>query len=329
MLQGGGIMSYLVTGGAGFIGSRVVRDLVRAGRQVVVYDWFPEKFVLEKLLNEEEMSKVKIVHGDVTDYSTLVRTLKENNVETVVHTAAVMLLEVNSNPLLGVKVNCEGTVGVFEAARFLGLKKVVWISSGSVFGPAERYPEDYIPNDAPHYPQNLYGVFKSLDEFVAAYYVDRYGMDITALRFVMVYGPWQTRGRTARIIRELVGNPALGRQGRVPAAADNVLGWTYVEDAAVALSLAINSGRTKTRAYSVRGAIHTVKEIAEYVKELLPAADITLLPLEKSASHTIMTCKYDTSIIEAELGFRSQWTMKQGIRETINTIRQASGLTPV
>ena len=323
-------MTYLVTGGAGFIGSHIVRDLVREGEQAVVYDWFPERIALERLLSEEEIrSKIKIVHGDVTDFSNLIRTLKENNVEKVIHMAALMLLEVNANPLLGVKVNCEGTVSVFEAARFLGLRKVVWASSGSVFGPPEKYPEEYIPNDAPHYPQNIYGAAKSFDELVAAYYSDRYGLDITALRFVMVYGAGQARGRTAAVIQQLVCNPALGKPGKVPAAGDNVLGWTYVDDAARATVLASKVSRTKTKAFSVMGEIHTVQEIADYVKELLPDADITLLPLERSASHTIMTCKYDTRLIEEELGYRSQWSMKQGMKETVNTVRREHGLPAV
>jgi UDP-glucose 4-epimerase len=323
-------MTYLVTGGAGFIGSRIVRDLVREGERVVVYDWFPERSGLESLLSEAEIeNQVKIVHGDVTNFSQLIRTLQENNVEKVIHMAAIMLLEFNANPLLGVKVNCEGTASVFEAARFLGLKKVVWASSGSVFGPETMYPQEYIPNDAPHYPQNLYGAAKSFNEFLAAYYSDRYGLDITALRFVMVYGAGQKRGRTARIIRELVCNPALGKPGKVPAAADNVLGWTYVNDAARALVTASKVAQTGTKAFSVRGEIHTVQEIADHVRELFPDADITLLPLERSASHTIMTCKYDTSLIEEELGYRPQWTMKQGIRETVNMVRQEHGLAPL
>ena len=323
-------MVYLVTGGAGFIGSRVVRDLVREGEQVVVYDWFPERSGLERLLSEEEIkSSVKIVHGDVTDFSHLIRTLKDNNVEKVVHMAAIMILEFNANPLLGVKVNCEGTASVFEAARFLGLKKVVWPSSGSVFGPPEKYRQEYIPNDAPHYPQNIYGAAKSFDEFVAAYYSNRYGLDITTLRFVMVYGAGQARGMTAAIIRELVCNPALGKPGKVPAAGDNVLGWTYVDDAARATVMASKVSPTATKAYSARGDIHTVQEIADYVRELVPDADITLLPLEKSASHTIMTCKYDTTLIEEELGYRPQWTMKQGIKETMNAVRREHDLEPL
>lgn len=323
-------MAYLVTGGAGFIGSHVVRDLVHEGEQVVVYDWFPARSGLERLLSEEEIkNSVKIVHGDVTDFSHLIRTLKENNIEKVIHMAALMLLEVNANPLLGVKVNCEGTVGVFEAARFLGLKKVVWPSSGSVFGPPEDYPEEYIPNDAPHYPQNIYGAAKSFDEFVAAYYTNRYGLDITALRFVMVYGAGQVRGRTAAIIQQLIYNPALGKPGKVPAAGDNVLGWTYVDDAARATVMASKVSRPETKSFSIRGEIRTVQEIADYVKELVPDANITLLPLERSASHTIMTCKYDTTRVEEEIGYYPQWTMKQGIKETMNAVRREHGLSPL
>ncbi len=323
-------MTYLVTGGTGFIGSRVTRDLVREGEPVVVYDWNPDAFILERLLTKEELAdKVKIVRGDVTDFAHLVSTIKKYNVEKIVHLAALLLHDVNANPLLAVKINCDGTVAIFEAARLLGLKKVVWISSGSVFGPPEAYEQEFIPNDAPHYPQNLYGATKSMDEQFAAYYADRYGLDIEAIRLVLVYGAWQSRGRTAAIIREMVANPALGKPGKVPAARDNILGWTYVDDAARAIVLACKAGKTRTRSFSVRGMIHSVGEIIDYVTELIPGADISVLSLEKSQSHLIMTCKYDMTRIEEELGFRLRWTMKDGIRETINMVRKDKGLPAV
>jgi UDP-glucose 4-epimerase len=323
-------MTYLVTGGTGFIGSRIVRNLVHEGEQVIVYDWNPERIALTRLLSTEEINKnVKIIQGDVADYAHLTGVIKQYNCEKVVHLAALLLHDVNANPALALKVNCDGTVNVFEAARLLGLKKVVWISSGSVFGPPEAYEEEYIPNDAPHYPQNLYGMTKSLDEHFAVYYADKYNLDIEAIRLVLVYGAWQSRGRTAAIIREMVSNPALGRPGKVPAARDNILGWTYIEDAVQAIMLACKSNKTKTRAFSVRGSIHNVGEIADYVKELIPEAEITFLSLERSQSHLIMTCKYDMSRIEEELGFRTQWTMHQGIKETINLIRKEKKLKPV
>jgi nucleoside-diphosphate-sugar epimerase len=72
-----------------------------------------------------------------------------------------------------------------------------------------------------------------------------------------------------------------------------------------------------------------VGEIVDYVKELLPEANISLLSLERSKSHLIMTCKYDTTRIEEELGFHLQWSMKQGIKETINLVRREKGLPAV
>jgi nucleoside-diphosphate-sugar epimerase len=322
--------NYMVTGGSGFIGSRIVRNLVQEGDSVVVYDWLPVRSNLERFLSEKELqNKVKIIHGDITDYSLLIRTLKENNIDKIVHMAGLLIHEVNANPLLGARVNIEGTISVFEAARFLGLKKVVWASSGSVFGPAEMYTQEYIPADAPHFPQNIYGATKSFDELIMNYYNKTYKTDITAVRYVMVYGAGQSRGRTAGIMQQLVINPALGKPGKVPAASWNVLGWTYVEDAAEATVLAVKSASASTRAYSIMGEIHSVQEIADYVKKLIPDADITLLPLERSVSHTGVTCKYDTRLTEDELGFHSEWTMERGIKDTINTVRREHSLPPV
>jgi UDP-glucose 4-epimerase len=323
-------MTTMVTGGTGFIGSHNVRDLVREGEPVIIYDWQPDRKALERVLNHEEIeSKVKIVRGDITDFPFLFRTLQENNVDKIIHMAGLLIHDVVANPLLGIKVNCEGTANVFETARLLNLKKVVWPSSGSVYGPPEMYPQEFIPNDASHYPQNLYGASKSFDEKIASHYVDNYGLDITGLRFVMVYGNGQSRGRTPAIIRELICNPAIGKPGRVPVAEDNVLGWTYVEDAATAVRLALKSIRPETKTYSVSGEIRLVKEMAGYVKELFPEAKIKLLPLERSASHTIMTCKYDMGIIERELDFHSRWTAKDGVRNVINNVRRENGLSPV
>ena len=323
-------MTTLITGGTGFIGSRNVRDLVREGETAIVYDWQPDRRALERVLTNEEISgKVKIIHGDVTNFPLLFRILKENNVDKIIHMAGLLIHDVIANPLMGVKVNCEGTTNVFEAARLLSLKKVVWPSSGSVYGPPEMYSQEYVPNEAPHYPQNLYGASKSFDEMIAAHYIDKYGLDITGLRFVMVYGNGQSRGRTAAIVRELICNPALGKSGKVPAAGDNILGWTYIEDAATAVRLALKAVHPKTKTYSVRGDIRLVKEIAEYVKKFFPEAEINLMPLERSASHTIMTCKYDTSAIEKELGFYPRWSAKDGVKDTINSIRHENGLSPV
>ena len=318
-------MTYMVTGGTGFIGSHIVRDLVREGEQVVVYDFLPARSSLERLMSEEEIeNSVKIVPGEITDPPHLFRTIKENNVEKIIHTVSLLVLDSNANPYLAVKVNCEGTICVFEAARILGLEKVVWASSNACFGPQEKYPEEYIPNDAPHYPQNIYAGTKSFNEVVAAYYVDHYGLDVTGIRYMHVYGAGVRRGFFATILEELILNPALGKPGRIPHS-DAIIGWSYVDDPARATVMASKVLKTKTKSYSSMGDIHSVKEAADYVKKLFPDADITVLP----GGFTGDPVKFDTRLIEEEIGYRPQWSMERGIKETINLTRKEHGLPSI
>lgn len=318
-------MAYLITGGTGLIGSRIVRDLVKEGEQAVVYDLFVQEDTLMQLLSQEERSRVKIVQGDVTDLPNLLHVIKDNNVERVIHLAALLALPSALNPPLAIKVNCEGTANVFESARLMGLKKVVWASTIAVFGPPEKYPQEYIPNDAPHFPEGataIYGGCKSFCEVVMNHYVKTYGLDISAIRYSVVYGTGQgsAAGVNARILKELIENPVAGKPGRVPFG-DDVISWLYVSDAAgatVALSKVV---KPKTKAFTIAGDLRPVKEAVEYVKSLMPGADIAA-----QAGTLGVSFKYDTTPIEREIGYRLKWSMEEGLRESVNMMRQRYGL---
>ena len=315
-------MTYLVTGGTGFIGSRIVRDLVRDSEQIIVYDFLPDRSALERLMSEEEIkNSVKIVTGEITDPPHLFRTIKENNVEKIIHTASLLVLASNSNPYLALRVNCEGAINVFEAARTLGLKKVVYASSNACFGAQDWYPEEYIPNDAPHYPQTIYAGTKAFNEVIAANYIDHFNVDITGIRYMHVYGAGVRRGFFATILEELILNPALGKPGRVPHG-DAIIGWSYVDDPARATVMASKVLKTKTKSYSIMGDVHSVKEAVDYVKTLLPDADITVSP----GGFTGDPVNFDTRLIEEEIGYRPQWSMERGIKEAINLTRKEHGL---
>jgi nucleoside-diphosphate-sugar epimerase len=273
---------------------------------------------------EEIDSSVKIVQGEITDVPNLFRTIKENNAERVIHTVSLLVLDSNSNALMAVRVNCEGTINVFEAARTLELKKVVYASSNACFGPADWYPEEYIPNDAPHYPQNIYAGTKAFNEVIAAYYTDKYDMDITGIRYMHVYGAGVRRGFFATILQELMVNPALGKPGRVPHG-DAVIGWSYVDDPARATVMASKVLKTKTKSYSIMGDVHSVKEAVDYVRTLLPEVDITVSP----GGFTGDPVNFDTRLIEEEIGYRPQWSMERGIKETINLTKKEHGLPTI
>lgn len=326
-------MKYLVTGGTGNLGSRVVRDLIREGEQVIIYDLVPAMNLLEHLLEQEELKQIKMVPGDVTDFPFLLRTVKDNQVEKVIHLASLLTNATNINPLMGIKVNVEGTVNVFETARFLGLKKVVWASSNSVFGPPEMYSQKILSNDAPHYPQGIYGASKSLCEVIATYYCEQYGMDITGLRYALIFGTGQASSGAAGMLQELLYNPAIGKPGRV-SAPDN-FGFIYVDDAARLTVLASKAVKPKTKAFSIDGEVHSIQEVADFIKGLIPSADIVILPTNAAAPGAsgipwkAESWRHETRLVEEELGYRPQCTFELAIKEQLNIVRRQYGLPNV
>lgn len=304
---------YLVTGGTGFVGSYVLRQLLDAGDRVVAFDSSPDTGLLQFLVGKERSEAVTVVQGDITDLAHLIRTCQRHGIQRVIHMAAVIGAE---NPALTVRVNCDGTMNVLEAARILGIQRVVLTSSLAVFGSHAKYPQEYIPNDAPHYPASIYGACKSLDEVCTRHYFEKYGVDGIAIRLLGIYGFGRKGTRALPRFEELFVKPALGKPGRVPEG-DTIQNWQYVEDAARALVMASRAATTKTRAFTTEGDVRSTAEVAEYVRRLIPGADITLLP-----GTADMPYKFDTSPLRAEIGIRAEWTIERGVNKFIENIRE-------
>jgi UDP-glucose 4-epimerase len=323
--KGGNAMAYLVTGGTGLAGSRVVRDLIKREDSVIAYDLRPDTGMLDLVLDKKEKNQVKVVEGDVLNYDFLVDTIKKNNVDTLIHLAAWLGEDIKRNPMLGMRINVDGTINVFEAARNLKLKKVVWASSSSIYA-AHKYEVEPIPNDAPQYPAGLYGASKSFGETAATYYFQEWGIDITGVRFGTLYGAGQQRGVSALLSQELMQKPAVGKPGRV-AGGDGSVALTLADDAARAALLACQYKRSQSQigAFNIMGHWEPVRELVKYVKELLPEADVDALP----GNYPGPRVKMDMTVTEKELGYRPRWSMKEGIRETINVIRRKNGLKQV
>jgi UDP-glucose 4-epimerase len=320
-------MTYLVTGGTGLVGRQVVRLLSQDGEKVVVYDVAPVRESLEQILDKEMSSSIEIVRGDVTDLALLIRTVQKYNVERIIHLAACTSTASEQNPLLAVQVNCIGTLNIFEIVRILSLKKVVWSSTGMIFGPPQKYDHEYISDDAPHYPPNIYAACKSFNEVATKHYFVKHGVDGIAIRFGKVYGaPWKgsslsPMGGSTVITDELIVKPALGKPGRVPSG-DATLNWLYVEDAARSVVMASRSATTKTKAFNVNGDIRPMTEAVAYVRKLIPNAQITVLPgLVDSVGRAV---KYDATRAKEEIGYEPQWKMEDGIQKVIEEVRQQS-----
>ena len=312
-------MTYLVTGGTGFIGSYICRALVRSGEKVIAHDYSPTRAIMGKIMTPEEEKQVTVLQGDVSDFLQLARAVKENRVARIIHMASLLHPDSSLNPPLAERVNNLGLVNVLECSRLLEVKKVVWASSVVVFGSPELYSEEYIPNDAPHAPSSVYGACKSHCEFLANHYHKTWGIEHIGLRFTIVYGPGRTRGATS-FVHKLMIEPALGKPTVVPYG-DDVIDWQYVEDIASLVIKCSKIGPTKTHIFNTKFDVRSIREAGSYVKTLIPDADITFEPGTFS-----IAWKLDDTSLQDEIGFTPEYPMEQGILATMNFVRAKAGL---
>lgn len=306
---------YLVTGGNGFIGAFVVRLLLKDGNEVVTFAVDPDQTHLKRVVDTQDYKKHVFVLGDVTDISHLIRTCQQYKIDKIIHMAGLLSIDASANPLASVKVNIEGTVNVFDTARILNMRRVVYASTLGVFGTPDTRGQEYILNDSPKAPANIYAASKTFNEVCAAHYSTQLGLDTIGIRYPFVYGEGQTRGFTGALTQELFINPILGKPGRLPYTEENV-SWMYVEDAARVTFLASQVAQTKNRVFNVDGYLCSIKEVIDYVKKLIPEADITLLNTPAP-----LVNNYDCTPAKEELGYVPQWTVEQGVKRIIDYLK--------
>lgn len=310
--------SVLVTGGTGFIGAYVARQLVRAGRRVITLD-FMRGNVIDKVLTPEELAEVDVVTGDAGSFRDIAQTVHDHRVDRVIHLASLLHPASDENPSLAIHVNVQAQVAILEAARLLGLKKVVWASSVVVFGPRSAHRERVLPNDAAHHPVSIYGATKSFDEFLTDHYIRTWGVDALGLRPTLVYGPGRVRGASA-FVNELIVNPALGQPASVPCG-DDVADWQYVEDLAALFVKCVDVPQTKTTVFNTQFGTRSIRDAGEYVRSLIPDAEITYQPGDFGIAWEL-----DDALLQAEIGLDPQYPMERGIREVIAHARREAGL---
>lgn len=302
-------MSYLVTGGTGFIGAYTIRDLLRRGEKVVSFDASPDLSIMGYALTEPEIEKTIRVFGDITDLPLILNTIKEHNVEHIVHMASLQIPASDANPYFAVRVNCEGTANIFEACRIANIKRLVWASSIAVFGPPELYGNNPVLNDAPHHPVSVYGACKSLNEYLAKYYFEKHSIDSVGLRFTAVYGLGRVRGKSS-FTTKMIEMAAKGEPYTVPYG-DDVVDWQYVEDLAGLIVHTLDlPTTTKTRVFNTQGDVRPVMDGVNYLRKMKQAK------LQIEGGKFGIAWEFDTTPLRAEIGFEPRYSMEQGIERT-------------
>lgn len=176
--------NYLVTGGAGFIGSNIVEELVRRGETVRVLD----SFITGRMENLEPfLNKIKLIKGDIRDRKALDEAMK--GVDYVIHQAALRSVAKSvEDPFMTNEINVFGTLNLLAAAKENKVKRVVYASSSSAYGDAKRFPQK--ETDLP-VPISPYGVSKLAGENYCVTFAKTFGLETVSLRYFNVFGPRQ------------------------------------------------------------------------------------------------------------------------------------------
>jgi UDP-glucose 4-epimerase len=313
----------MITGGTGQIGSFLCRSLLRRDQQVVIYDSKPN---IENIRDIE--NKVRLVEGDITDLDSLVRTIREYQVETVYHLAAIVVLESRENPLRSAAVNCLGTVNVFEAGRRTGLRRVVYVSSSAVYGRPESYDTASVSeDDIPRCPNDPYSATKVMNEVFGQHYYSKFGVGTLGLRLAATWGPGRYVGFTGafnNMLHKLAHGEevTLSPDFSYPAAP---LRWVYVEDLGDIFSYAgaVDESKIKRRLYNVgTRKPFTPVEFLNTLKEVLPDARINVTWRDRPTESALNVAgpsglDMDCSRFYEDLGYRGDSTLRQSIQRAI------------
>jgi len=307
-------MRYLVTGGAGFIGSHVVEELVRKGQYITVIDNLATG-KKERLM--PFMDQIRFVQGDVRDDDLLNREMK--GIDYVIHLAALIsVVESVEQPELYHDVNVNGTRKLLDAAKRYGVKRFIVPSSCAVYGDLKKLPfkENTIPKPASPYGQNKLEIEKLCKE-----YDDKLGLRTFTLRFFNVFGPRQEpksayAGVISIFIQKIIDNesPKIFGDGK------QTRDFIYVKDVVNALLKACKAEKGFGEVYNIGSEREiSVNEIFKIISKILKK---NIKPVYAPARKgEVKRALSDCSKAKKAMGFSLKFDFEKGLKETINWMK--------
>lgn len=307
----------LVIGGAGFIGSFVVSELLKENvAEVVIYDNFArgkKEYLTESL--KDPRCKLFPIGGDVREIDILDTAMK--GVDYVFCLAAMWLLHCKDYPRTAFDVNIAGTFNVLEACVKNNVKKLVWSSSASVYGDAVELP---MTESHPFNNKNFYGATKIAGEAMAAAFNDRYGLEVIGLRYMNVYGPHQDQtaaytGVIPIMLNKIDANetPVINGDG------SQAYDFIYVEDVARCNLDAMKSD-TPFGMYNVGTEVQTsIRELCDAILRLKESdLKVTYKPYSADDARQFVQNRIGSKVkAEKELGFNYKYTLEEGLLKLI------------
>ena len=305
----------LVTGGAGFIGSHVVKKLIDHGREVVVLDNFDDfydpRIKLENIEPLRDFGSFTLVEGDIRDRELLGRILGAESFEIVLHLAARAGVRPSLKlPLLYYDVNINGTINLLEACRASGVTKMIFASSSSVYGNNRKVP--FSEEDPVDEPISPYAATKKAGELICYTYHHLYGMDVSCARFFTVYGPGQ---RPEMAIHSFTRKISEGEE--VPVYGDGTTrrDYTHIDDVVGGIEgMMRNMGGYRIYNIGESKTVELNRLIGIIEGALGEKALVRRYPMQPG---DVVTTYADISKAKRELGYEPSVDIEDGVREFV------------
>ena len=318
-------MNVLVTGGLGFIGSKVVLQLLKRNISVIVADVDIEKnrSKLENNINKigKDKNLIKYEKLDITNYHNVEKIFQDYNLDSVIHLAYGIGAICEENPLLASRINIVGTTTIFEMIVKYKIRRLVFASSETVYGANQEFfgnkavTEDDFSGIDNHF--FTYGVMKLLNEFMAEKYIKRHGCSIAYTRPSVVFG-YGRQNTALNWAEDFAAKPALNKTANLPFSKNNKDNWIYVDDCAeqlvrLALKDKLNYSCFNTGSETVDG--HQLEKI---VKKIIPNANLVF---DEDIKSTPLIDDQNDKRIRKEIDFNPR-SFEEGVKCLIEDVRE-------
>ena len=252
--------TYFITGAQGCIGSWIVKALVERGDAPVVFDRSDDARRLSAIIHEDDLARVQFATGDITDKQVVLQALEKANAQHVIHLAGLQVPTCKVDPVAGALVNVIGTLNLFEAAKTLGTKSIVYASSAAVYG----VNDDDSPLDetTTAEPSTHYGVFKRTNEGNAKIYFLDHGISSVGLRPLTVYGVNRDSGLTSDPTKAMKA-AVLGRPFHIRFGGST--DFQYVRDTAATFIACADQQPQGASVFNLHGDAVAVSQVVEII----------------------------------------------------------------
>lgn len=323
---------FLVTGALGCVGAWTVRALVREGTPVVGFDLGTSTRRLAQILEPDELDRVTLVNGDITDLGALERVVDEHGITNVIHLAALQIPFCRADPPRGAAVNVLGTVNVFEAVARRGVtgRPVVYAGSIGMYAPTDVDPSTgRLEENAVAHPGNHYGVYKLANEGTARIYWADSGVASVGLRPMTVYGVGRDQGMTSSptvaIAAAVLGHPFEVTFGGATL-------FQYAEDVAKTLLIASRSDPVGAHVFNFGGEAVAISDWVGAIEATVPEAAGLLtiapgeLPFPPAIGHESLAALGDVPVTPYREGIAASAAMYRRLANEGRLVAAEQGL---